>query len=101
MLDSASMDALSEILRVIKLDSAIYLNAEFSKPWCLASPEARALAPMLSKDGEHIIIYHLLCEGRAYLEQQDGERIREFKRQFGQPPARYRRDKSGSNIPVR
>ena len=25
----------TEILKVIKLDSAIYLNAEFSEPWCI------------------------------------------------------------------
>jgi AraC-like DNA-binding protein len=69
------MDALSEVLRVIKLDSAIYLNGEFSEPWCLVSPEARALAPVLSRRGEHIIIYHLLSEGRAYVELHDGERL--------------------------
>jgi len=69
------MDALSEILRVIKLDSAIYLNAEFSEPWCLVSPEAIALAPMLARGAGHVIIYHLLLEGRAYVELQDGERV--------------------------
>ena len=69
------MDALSEVLRVIKLDSAIYLNAEFSEPWCFASPEARALAPMLERGTQHLIIYHLLCEGRAYVELDDGERV--------------------------
>jgi AraC-like DNA-binding protein len=69
------MDALSEILRVSKLDSAIFLNARFSEPWCLASPEARALAPILARGTEHVIIYHLLCEGRAYVELQNGERV--------------------------
>src|SRR6185295_19588823 len=67
MLDSGtSMDALSEILRVIKLDSAIYLNGEFREPWCVSSPEALALAPALSGGAGHVIIYHLLHEGRAY-----------------------------------
>jgi AraC-like DNA-binding protein len=69
------MDALSEVLRVIKLDSAIYFNAEFSEPWCLASPEARTLAPILARTDGHVIIYHLLCEGRAYVQLQDGERV--------------------------
>jgi hypothetical protein len=59
------MDAISEVLRVIKLDSAIYLNGEFSEPWCIASPEARALAPLLGHEADHVIIYHLLCEGGA------------------------------------
>ena len=69
------MDALSEILRVIKLDSAIYLNGEFSEPWCLASPESCMLAPMLTRGSGHVIIYHLLCEGRAYVQLPDGARI--------------------------
>jgi len=69
------MDALSEVLRVIRLDSAIFFHAEFSEPWCLASPESRTLAPMLAQGSAHLIIYHLLCEGRAYVQLQDGERV--------------------------
>src|SRR5690242_12276810 len=65
------MDALAEILRAIKVDSAIYLNGVFSEPWCVASPGGRKLAPVFGSDG-HIIIYHLLCEGHAYCEV-DGE----------------------------
>jgi hypothetical protein len=38
------MDALSEILRVIRLESAIYLNGEFYEPWRIAAPEARKQA---------------------------------------------------------
>ena len=73
--DSRPMDALAEILRVIKLDSAIYLNAEFSEPWCILSPESSALAPMFLRSDAHVIVYHLLCEGRAYCEIEDGERV--------------------------
>ena len=70
-----SMDALSEILRVIKLDSAIYLNGEFSEPWCLATPEACTLTPVFTQGPGQVIIYHLLCEGRAYVQMPDGARI--------------------------
>jgi len=69
------MDPLSQILRVIRLDSAIYLNGEFSEPWCMASPESRALAPMLSPGAEKVIIYHLLSEGRAIVHLHDGVRV--------------------------
>ena len=68
------MDPLSEILRVITLDSAVYFNAEFSEPWCLASPESRTLAPIFSRAHEHVIIYHLLCEGTAWIQIEDGDR---------------------------
>ena len=59
------MDGLSEILQVVKLDSAIYFNAELSEPRCLASPQARTLAPVLARGAAHVIIYHLLCARRA------------------------------------
>ena len=69
------VDALSDVLRVIRLDSAIYLNAEFSEPWCVTTPEAWKLAPVLARRGEHLIIYHLLWDGRAYAEVEGGERV--------------------------
>lgn len=70
-----TMDALSEVLRVVKLDSAIFFNAEFSEPWCLCSPEARTIAPVLAPRAGHVIVYHLLCEGRAYARLEDGEPV--------------------------
>ncbi len=70
--DSPFVDALAEVLRAIKIDSAIYLNGEFSEPWCVLSPEASHLAPAFGRDGSHVIVYHLLCEGRAYCEVEDG-----------------------------
>lgn len=69
------MDALSELLRVIRLDSAFYINAELSAPWCLRSPEAHTLAPLLTKGAGHVIIYHLLIEGTAYAQLIDGEPV--------------------------
>ncbi|HEY7904581.1 MAG TPA: cupin domain-containing protein, partial [Casimicrobiaceae bacterium] len=29
------MDALSDILKSVRLEGAVYLNAEFSAPWCV------------------------------------------------------------------
>jgi len=68
------MDAIAEMLRAIKVDSAIYLNGVFAEPWCVASPGGTRLAPVFGSNG-HIIIYHLLCEGRAYCEIDGLERI--------------------------
>jgi AraC-like DNA-binding protein len=74
MLDFASMDAIAEMLRAIKVDSAIYLNGVFSEPWCVLSPGGSRLAPVFGSKG-HIIIYHLLCEGRAYCEIDGLDRV--------------------------
>jgi AraC-like DNA-binding protein len=69
------MDALSEVLRVIKIDSGIFLNGDFSEPWCVATPESSVLAPMLARGPGRVILFHLLCEGRAYLQLADGARV--------------------------
>jgi AraC-like DNA-binding protein len=69
------MDALSEILRVIRLESAIFINAELSAPCCLASPDSQLLAPILASRGGHVIIYHLIRDGRPYIQSPDGERV--------------------------
>jgi len=68
------MDALAEMLRAIKVDSAIYLNGVFSEPWCVVSPGSSKLAPVFGSNG-HIIIYHLLCEGHAYCEVDGLDRV--------------------------
>lgn len=69
------MDALAEVLRAIKIDAAIYLNGEFSEPWCVLAPDAASLAPLFGRDGTHVIIYHLLWEGRARCEVDDSEPV--------------------------
>jgi AraC-like DNA-binding protein len=67
------MDVLSEILRVVKLEGALFFNAEFTAPWCLASG-SRAMAPYLAPAAGNLIIYHFLTEGRGYAELADGHR---------------------------
>jgi AraC-like DNA-binding protein len=60
------MDVLSEVLKAVKLDGAIFYNAEFSSPWCSRSPASSVVAPYLSRESRHVIMYHLMTEGRGY-----------------------------------
>jgi AraC-like DNA-binding protein len=60
------MDVLSEVLKTVKLDGALFYNAEFSAPWCFRSPPSRTVAPYFASGSRHVIIYHLLTEGRGY-----------------------------------
>ncbi|HEX8750841.1 MAG TPA: AraC family transcriptional regulator [Nitrospira sp.] len=60
------MDVLSEVLRAVKLDGAMFYNGEFSAPWCFRSPASQTVAPYFSSGSRHVIIYHLLTEGRGY-----------------------------------
>jgi AraC-like DNA-binding protein len=69
------MDVLSEVLKVVKLQGAMFYNGEFSSPWSLCSPASRMVAPYVAPTAGHVIIYHLLTEGRASARLMDGERI--------------------------
>lgn len=65
------MDALSDVLRVVRLTGGVFLNAEFTAPWCIAArvgPEhcAPALGP-----ASHLIIYHYIVEGGLSLRVAD------------------------------
>ena len=60
------MDVLSEVLKAVKLDGAFFYNGEFSAPWCFRSPASGTVASYLSPDSGHVIIFHLLTEGRGY-----------------------------------
>ncbi|MBZ5507884.1 MAG: AraC family transcriptional regulator [Acidobacteriia bacterium] len=69
------MDVLSEVLKVVKLQGAMFYNGEFSSPWSFQAPPSREVAPYLALGAGHVIIYHLLTEGRASARLLDGERI--------------------------
>jgi AraC-like DNA-binding protein len=58
-------DPLSEALRSVRLSGAIFLDAELSAPWGFASPPASAGAHLIAPSAEHVILFHLLVEGRA------------------------------------
>ena len=66
------MDVLSEVLKTVRLDGAIFYNAECSAPWCFRQPASHIMASYLSSASKHVIIFHLLTEGRGYT-QFDGE----------------------------
>jgi len=69
------MDVLSEVLKVVKLEGAIYYNAEFRAPWSFRAPPSRVLAPHFASGGAHVIIYHLLTEGLAFAGLESGPRV--------------------------
>ncbi len=68
------MDVLSEVLRVVRLEGALYFNGEFSAPWCVSTPRSALMAPYLYPEAGHLIIYHFLTEGRAYARLPGGRR---------------------------
>lgn len=67
------MDVLSEVLKAVKLDGAVFFNGEFSAPWCAIEPDSCTMASYLSVPSTHVVIFHLVTEGRGYVHvENDG-----------------------------
>ena len=60
------MDILSEVLKTIKLDSALFFNAELTAPWCVLEPRSEEMTSALSPHDGHLVLYHYILEGNAY-----------------------------------
>jgi len=75
ILPGRGMDVLSEVLKVVKLQGALFYNGEFSSPWSVRAASSHALAAHFTPGTEHVIVYHLLTDGRATLRLENGERI--------------------------
>ena len=69
------MDALSEVLKVLHLTSGIFLDAEFTAPWCIDSAPGIEELPNLLPAAEHVAIYHLLTEGTCRVRLSDGAEV--------------------------
>jgi AraC-like DNA-binding protein len=60
-----SMDALSEAMRAVRVTSALFFNGEFSAPWRFATPAQDKVAPTVSPQSEHLVLFHLVTDGIA------------------------------------
>lgn len=62
------MDALSDVLRVVRLTGGVFLDAQFSAPWCVASRiEPEDCRPFLAAP-RHVIAYHCIVSGSLLLQ---------------------------------
>ena len=59
------MDALSEVLKVLHLTSGVFLEVEFTAPWCVDSAPSNKAMENILPYAEHVVIYHLLTEGHC------------------------------------
>jgi AraC family transcriptional regulator, alkane utilization regulator len=68
------MDALSDVLKSVRLEGAIYLNAEFTAPWCVLTKYGLASVSERLAGAEHMVFFHFITEGGCKLQLgSDGE----------------------------
>lgn len=59
------MDALSDVLRLVRLTGAVFLDAEFTAPWCIGEPSGVEVCVEHMPNAQHVVIYHLVTEGKC------------------------------------
>jgi AraC-like DNA-binding protein len=59
------LDALSDVLRIVRLTGAVFLDAEFTEPWCIGEPSGVEVCVEQMPNAQHVVIYHLVTEGRC------------------------------------
>ncbi len=69
------MDALSEVLRTVRLTGAIFFDCSAQAPWVAEQPPREAILPKVLPGAEHLIAYHMVTQGRCYANIIGGEPI--------------------------
>jgi AraC-like DNA-binding protein len=57
------MDALSDVLRVVRLKGGVFLHAEFTAPWCIFSQFTSEDFGGHLEGAKHLVLYHYVVEG--------------------------------------
>jgi AraC-like DNA-binding protein len=74
----ASMDALSDVLRVVRLTGAVYLDGALSSPWSIIVPADSPHCAAYLPASERMISFHLITDGAclAMLPHDPGSAVR-------------------------
>ena len=62
------MDALSDLLRVVRLSGGVFLDAEFSAPWCVAAQVGAEDCRLVMAEPARVIAFHYVVAGRLLLQ---------------------------------
>src|SRR5207247_9552175 len=65
------MDGLSDVLKSILLEGALYLNVEFTAPWCIRGKYGQASVRERLVGAEHVVFFHFLTEGGCKVRLND------------------------------
>lgn len=61
-----SADALSDVLRTVRLTGAVYFDIAAKAPWVVEQPPRQMILPKVLPGAERLIAYHVVTEGRCF-----------------------------------
>jgi AraC-like DNA-binding protein len=70
------MDVLSDVLRTIRLEGALFLNGDMRAPWCFKVPRGSDIAMLLKPGARRLAICHLVLQGQCWAQSEAGEPLR-------------------------
>lgn len=70
------MDALLDMLRAMRLSGGIFLDAEFTAPWCISAQVGPEDCIPFTAEPRHIIAYHYVTEGCCLLKVGDHKPVK-------------------------
>lgn len=59
-------DALSDLLKTVRLTGATFFDIEAQDPWAVCSPAPASILPRILPGADHLISYHVLTSGRCF-----------------------------------
>ncbi len=59
-------DALSDVLRTVRLTGATFFDVVAKAPWVAEQPTRETVLPKILPGAEHLIAYHVITEGRCF-----------------------------------
>ena len=70
------MDALSDVLRAVRLTGAVYFDVAASAPWVVEAPPGDSIVDRIFPGAEHLISYHVVTHGTCWGGLLDQEPMR-------------------------
>jgi AraC-like DNA-binding protein len=69
------MDVLSDVLRTIRLEGALFLNGDMRAPWCFKVPKGGDIAMVLKPGARKLAICHMVVQGQCWAQTEGGTPI--------------------------
>jgi len=70
------MDALSDVLRAVRLTGAIFFDVHASEPWVAETPGGASIVGRMFPGAEHLVSYHVMTHGSCWATVHGGTPIR-------------------------
>jgi AraC family transcriptional regulator, alkane utilization regulator len=66
------MDSLSGVLKSVRLEGALFLDAEFTAPWCMRGKYGMTSVKQQLAGAEHVVLFHFLMQGACRVRLAEG-----------------------------